>query len=411
MHKNTTQITSPWRQYFPCLAQTVRANKPLVYLDSAASSQQSEQVLATVDTYQRLQHSNVHRGVHALSEKATAEYEGARDIIYKYIGAARREEIIFTSGATAAINLVARSYGMQNLQAGDEIIVSSLEHHANLVPWQMLAQQTGAVIKVIPLLENGDLDLEAYHKLLNTRTRLLALTHMSNVLGTINPVQQMIAAAQAYGAKVLLDGCQAIAHAPVDVQALDCDFYVFSGHKVYAPTGIGVLYAKYDLLEAMPPLFGGGDMIRTVSFEKSTYAPAPYKFEAGTPPIAAAIGLGAALLQLQAWGLPAIHAHESALLSYANRQLAALDGVRLLAKPACQGGVISFLIDDVHPHDVGTILDRAGVAVRVGHHCAMPLMGLLQCPATVRASFGLYSQATDVDALLLGLRQVQQIFV
>lgn len=398
------------QQNYPVLQQHVYAQKPLVYLDNAASTQQSAVTLDTVAHYTRTSHANIHRGVHALSQRATTAYEASRDTVAAFIHAARREEIVFCSGATAALNIIARSFGPQALQAGDEVLLSSMEHHANIVPWQMLAEQTGANIRVIPLLETGDLDLVAYQQLLSKRTKIVALTHVSNVLGTVNPIAAMIAQAHQVGAKVVIDGVQATARIAVDVQALDCDFYVFSGHKMYAPTGIGVLYAKHQHLTAMPPLFGGGDMIHTVSFSKSTYADPPYKFEAGTPPIAAAIGLAAAIVEIQKLGLDAIWQHEQDLLAYANKVLVQLPALRLLAQPKVQAGVISFLLGDIHPHDVGTILDQAGVAVRVGHHCAMPLMQVLNCAATVRASFAVYNRRSDIDALLQGLQQVCDLF-
>jgi cysteine desulfurase / selenocysteine lyase len=395
---------------FPILQQEIYSGKKLVYLDSGASTQQCEMCLQAVEKYNRCYHSNVHRGVHCLSQKATDLYESARDTVQKFINAETREQIIFTRGTTAAINLVAQSYAGGNLSAGDEIIITAMEHHANIVPWQMIAKKTGAIIKVIPLRENCDLDLTAFDKLLSDRTALVAITHVSNAIGTVNPIKTIINKSKKYAAKVLIDGAQAVARMAVDVQDLDCDFYAFSGHKLYGPTGIGVLYAKKDCLDKMLPVEGGGDMIRTVSFTESTYAPAPYCFEAGTPPIAAAVGLGAAIKYINELGLDNIYKHEQQLISYALDELNQLANIKVIGAPAHRASVISWVHENVHPHDVGTIVDRDGVALRVGHHCAMPLMSVLKVAATVRASFAVYNNKSDIDALILSLKKVGDIF-
>jgi len=397
------------RQDFPILGLTV-AGKPLVYLDNAASSQMPQQVIDRLVHYQTHEHANIHRAVHYLSETATAAYEAARVTLQRFINAPEAREVIFTSGTTDSINLVAQSWGRQNIKAGDEIILTVLEHHSNIVPWQMLAQEKGATIRVVPMNDAGELLLDQYEALFNDRTRLVSVGHVSNALGSVNPVKQMIAFAHTHGVPVLVDGAQAAPHMAVDVQDLDCDFYVFSGHKVCGPTGIGILYGRAALLEAMPPYKGGGDMIHTVTFEKTTYAPIPNKFEAGTPPIAAAIGLGAAVSYLSGIGMEAIAAHEHTLLNYATEQMAVMPGVRLLGTARKKAAVLSFMLQGIHPHDVGTLLNEEGVAVRTGHHCTQPLMVRLGVAATSRASFAFYNTRADVDALVAGIRAVQKVF-
>lgn len=397
------------RADFPILNLTV-AGKPLVYLDNAASSQMPQTVIDRLVHYQTHEHANIHRAVHYLSETATAAYEAARITLQKFINAAEAREVIFTSGTTESINLVAQSWGRQNIKAGDEIILTVLEHHSNIVPWQMLATDKGATIRVVPMNDTGELLQEQYKALFNEHTRLVSLGHVSNALGSIHPVKEMIAFAHARGVPVLIDGAQAAPHMAVDVQDLDCDFYAFSGHKLCGPTGIGILYGRAALLEAMPPFKGGGDMIHTVTFEKTTYAPIPNKFEAGTPPIAAAIGLAAAVDYLSRIGMAAIAAHEHDLLTYATAQLAAMPGVRLLGTAQHKAAVLSFTLQGIHPHDVGTLLNQEGVAVRTGHHCAQPLMTRLGVAATSRASFAFYNTRADVDALVAGIRTVQKVF-
>ncbi|WP_394755810.1 SufS family cysteine desulfurase [Rhodoferax sp.] len=397
------------RADFPILGLTV-AGKPLVYLDNAASSQMPQPVIDRLLRYQTTEHANIHRAVHYLSETATAAYEAARAKLQRFINAREAREVIFTSGTTEGINLVAHGWGRQNIKAGDEIILTVLEHHSNIVPWQMLASEKGATIRVVPMNDAGELLLDAYETLFNERTRLVSVGHVSNALGSINPVKKMIAFAHARGVPVLVDGAQAAPHLAVDVQDLDCDFYAFSGHKLCGPTGIGILYGRAALLEAMQPFKGGGDMIHTVTFEKTTYAPLPNKFEAGTPPIAAAIGLGAAVDYLCSIGMPVIAAHEQALLRYATEQLATLPGVRLLGTAQDKAAVLSFAVTGIHPHDMGTLLNSEGVAVRTGHHCAQPLMARLGVVATSRASFAFYNTLADVDALVAGIRSVQKVF-
>ncbi|MHB8949502.1 MAG: SufS family cysteine desulfurase [Rhodoferax sp.] len=394
---------------FPILKLTV-AGKPLVYLDNAASSQMPQAVIDRLVRYQSSEHANIHRAVHYLSETATTAYEAARVKLQRFINAKEAREVIFTSGTTEGINLVAHGWGRQNIKAGDEIILSVLEHHSNIVPWQMLAQEKGATIRVVPMNDAGELLLDEYEALFNERTRLVSVTHVSNALGSINPVKQMIAFAHARGVPVLVDGAQAAPHLVVDVQDLDCDFYAFSGHKLCGPTGIGILYGRAALLESMQPFKGGGDMIHTVTFEKTTYAPIPNKFEAGTPPIAAAIGLGAAVDYLSSIGMPAIAAHEHELLRYATDQMGALPGVRLIGTAKDKAAVLSFAVQGIHPHDMGTLLNQEGVAVRTGHHCAQPLMTRLGVVATSRASFAFYNTRSDVDALVAGIRTVQKVF-
>jgi cysteine desulfurase/selenocysteine lyase len=397
------------RKDFPILQQEVHG-KPLVYLDSAATSQKPQAVLDALTAYYTTVNANVHRGVHLLSERATAEYEGARARVQRFLGAARPEEIVFVRGTTEGINLVAQTYGRRAVGPGDEVVISALEHHSNIVPWQMLCEERGAVLRVIPIDDRGQVELDAYERLLGERTRLVAISHVSNALGTIVPVKRMIAMAHRWGAPVLVDGAQAAPHIAVDVRDLDCDFYVLSGHKVYGPTGIGVLYGKTERLDQMPPWQGGGDMIKVVTFEKTTYNDLPYKFEAGTPNIAGAIGLGAALDYVEGLGLDQIAAHEHDLLAYGTRALSAVPGLRLIGTAPDKAGVLSFVMHGAHPHDVGTILDREGIAVRTGHHCAMPVMERFGVPATTRASLALHNTRAELDALVQGLQQVHEIF-
>ncbi|MFT7049204.1 MAG: cysteine desulfurase/selenocysteine lyase [Halioglobus sp.] len=397
------------RADFPILQLQVDG-KPLVYLDNAASSQMPQQVIDRLARYQTSQHANINRAVHYLSETATAEYDAARRKLQRFINAPEEREVIFTSGTTDAINLVMHGYGRWFIKPGDEIILTTLEHHSNIVPWQMLAEETGAKIRVVPVNDAGELLIDEYEKLFNARTRFVGVIHVSNALGSINPIKQMITFAHAHGVPVLVDGAQAAPHLQVDVQELDCDFYAFSGHKLCGPTGIGVLYGKAALLEKMQPFKGGGDMILSVTFEKTTYNTIPHKFEAGTPPIAAAIGLGAAVDYLSAIGMDAIATHELELLNYATEQMNRMPGVRIIGTAKSKASVISFTVDGVHPHDVGTLLNQEGVAVRTGHHCAQPVMQRFNVPATSRASFAFYNSMAEVDALLAGIRSVQKVF-
>jgi len=397
------------RADFPILKLRVEG-KPLVYFDNAASSQMPQQVIDRLVHYQTTQHANINRGVHYLSETATAEYEGSRRKLQRFLNACEEREIIFTSGTTDSINLVMHGYGRKFIGAGDEIILTTLEHHSNIVPWQMLAEEKGAKIRVVPISDAGELLIDEYEKLFNERTRFVSIMHVSNALGTVNPIKQMIALAHARGVPVLIDGAQGAPHMRVDVQDLDCDFYAFSGHKLCGPTGIGVLYGKAKLLERMQPFKGGGDMILSVTFEKTVYNSIPHKFEAGTPPIAAAIGLGAAVDYLSAIGLDAIGAYEVELLNYATEQMGDLPGVRIIGTAAVKTAVLSFEVKGVHPHDVGTLLNDEGVAVRTGHHCVQPVMLRLNVPATTRASFAFYNTMAEVDAFIAGLRTVQKIF-
>ena len=397
------------RADFPILQLQIDG-KPLVYFDNAASSQMPQQVIDRLVRYQTAEHANINRAVHYLSETATAEYEAARRKLQRFINAREEREVIFTSGTTDAINLVMHGYGRKFFKAGDEIILTTLEHHSNIVPWQMLAEETGAVIRVVPINDAGELLIDEFENLFNMRTKLVGVMHVSNALGTINPLKQMIAFAHAHGVRVLVDGAQAVPHLQVDVQDLDCDFYAFSGHKLCGPTGIGVLYGKAALLEKMQPFKGGGDMILSVTFEKTTYNTIPHKFEAGTPPIAAAIGLGAAVDYLSAIGMDAIAAHELNLLNYATAQMTRMPGVRIIGTAKNKASVISFTVDGVHPHDVGTLLNQEGVAVRTGHHCAQPVMARFKLPATSRASFAFYNTLAEVDALIDGIRNVQKVF-
>jgi cysteine desulfurase / selenocysteine lyase len=398
------------RADFPILELQVEG-KPLVYLDNAASSQMPQPVIDRLVRYQTSQHANINRGVHYLSELATAEYEGSRRRLQRFINAREDREVIFTSGTTDAINLVMHGYGRKFIGAGDEIILTTLEHHSNIVPWQMLAEEKGAKIRVAPINDAGELLIDEYEKLFTERTKFVGVLHVSNALGTVNPVKEMIAFAHARNVPVLIDGAQAVPHMRVDVQDLDCDFYAFSGHKLCGPTGIGVLYGKAELLERMQPFKGGGDMILSVTFEKTTYNSIPHKFEAGTPPIAAAIGLGAAVDYLSSIGLDAIAAYELDLLNYATEQMSRMPGVRIIGTAATKTAVLSFEVEGVHPHDIGTLLNQEGVAVRTGHHCVQPVMLRLKVPATTRASFAFYNTMAEVDAFIAGLRTVQKIFM
>jgi cysteine desulfurase/selenocysteine lyase len=409
-HALTTYNVEAIRRDFPILRRQVHG-KPLVYLDNAATTQKPQAVIDRLVRYYSEENSNVHRGVHHLSEIATAAYEGARTTVKRFINAASEKEIVFVRGTTEAINLVASSYGRGHVGAGDEILISSLEHHSNIVPWQMLCEEKGATLRIIPVNDQGELLVAEYKQMLNERTKIVAVGHASNALGTINPVRELIALAHANGTPVLIDGAQGAPHLVIDVQALDADFYAFSGHKVYGPTGIGVLYGKQALLEAMPPWQGGGDMILSVSFEKTTYNALPYKFEAGTPNIAGVVGLAAALDYVTGIGIETIAAHEHELLLYAAARLREeIKGLRFIGTAADKAAVISFTLEGVHPHDIGTILDQEGIAIRTGHHCAQPLMMRFNVPATGRASFGLYNTKEEADALVRGLQKVLQVF-
>ena len=397
------------RRDFPILDRTVNG-RPLVYLDSGASSQRPIAVLRAVEEYETHSHANIHRGVHALSQAATEAFEGARERVRRFINARSTKEIIFVRGTTEAINLVAQSFARPRLKAGDEIIVTELEHHANIVPWQMVCEQTGCTLKVAPINKRGEFLFDEYLKLLSPRTKVVAVAHVSNALGTILPVKKIVDAAHAQGAVVLVDGAQAVPHSHVDVRALGCDFYAFSGHKLYGPTGIGVLYGREELLQSMPPWQGGGDMILTVSFEKTTYNGLPAKFEAGTPNISGAIGLAAAMDYVESLGLDAIAAHEHHLVKLATAELEKIPGIQIVGTAPNKASIVSFTLDGVHPHDLGTILDHEGVAVRTGHHCAMPLMTFLGLPATVRASFAVYNTEKDVASLVAALGKAREVF-
>jgi cysteine desulfurase/selenocysteine lyase len=406
----TNELKEKWnyKKDFPILSQLIH-DKPLVFLDSAASSQKPQCVIDSLVHYYQHDHANIHRGVYELSLRATKAYDHARVIIQKFIHAAHAHEIIFTSGTTAAINLVANSYGA-HFQPNDEIIISEMEHHSNIVPWQLLAERSGAILKIIPISDAGELDLDAFKNLLTERTKIVAVAHVSNVLGTINPIKEMAKIAHAHDVPILVDGAQALPHIPVDVNELNCDFYAFSSHKAYGPTGVGVLYGKTQYLEKMPPYQGGGDMIETVSFKKTTFAKLPYKFEAGTPSIADVIAFGTAIEYLTTIGMHNIALHEQELLHYALEKLRTVPGLRFIGTANNKVGVIAFVLDDIHPHDIGTVLDHEGVAVRAGHHCAMPLMERFTIPACVRASFGVYNSQEDVDALVSALLAVQRLF-
>jgi cysteine desulfurase/selenocysteine lyase len=404
-----TRTLAELRNDFPALHQSVHG-KPLAYLDNAASSHSPTAVHEAMARQQSHDHSNVHRGVHTLSERSTAAFEGARRRVQRYLNASSSDEIIFTRGTTESINLVAASFG-QRLAEGDEVLITWLEHHSNIVPWQLLCERTGARLIVAPIHGDGSLDIAAFDALLGPRTKIVALAHVSNALGTINPIRDIVAKAHAHGAAVLVDGAQAMPHMRVDVRDLDCDFYAFSSHKMFGPTGVGVLYGKRALLESMPPYQGGGDMILTVSFEGSTYNALPYKFEAGTPNITGVVGLGAAIEYLENLDFGAIAAHERALLDYAtNRLLAEIPGARVIGAAPRKAGVLSFVLDGIHAHDLGTIVDREGVAIRTGHHCAMPVMDRFGVPATARASFAFYNTREDVDRLIAGLKRAVEIF-
>jgi len=397
------------RKDFPLLQHKIRG-KPLVYLDNAASTQKPQVVIDALRHYYEYDNANVHRGVHLLSERATQKLEDSREKVARFLNAKESREIIFVRGATEGINLVASSYGRKNVGPGDEILITAMEHHSNIVPWQMLCEEKGARLRVVPIDDDGDLLLDEFEKLLGPRTRIASVVHVSNTLGTINPVREIVAMARRRGIPVLLDGAQAAPHMRVDVQDLDCDFYVLSGHKIYGPTGIGVLYGKAKLLEAMPPYQGGGDMISSVTFEKTTYNTLPYKFEAGTPNIAGSIGLGAALDYVDSVGLENIAAHEQALLDYATKELAAIPGLRLIGTAKHRAGAISFILEGIHPHDIGTILDQEGIALRTGHHCTQPLMDRFGVPATARAALALYNTYDEIDALVRGIHKVKEMF-
>ncbi|HEV2205522.1 MAG TPA: cysteine desulfurase [Candidatus Acidoferrales bacterium] len=397
------------REDFPILHQQVRG-KPLVYLDNAATSQKPQAVIDAIRNYYERDNANIHRGVHFLSERATEDYERARRTVQHFVNAADSREIIFTRGTTESINLVAQTYGRKHVGAGDEILLTAMEHHSNIVPWQLLCEEKGAHLRVAPIGDRGELLVEQFEKLLGPRTKFVALPHVSNALGTVNPVAQLVEMAHRWNAPVLVDGAQAAPHAQIDVQALGCDFYAFSGHKVYGPTGIGILYGKAALLDAMPPYQGGGDMISSVTFEKTTYNKLPYKFEAGTPNVSGAIGLGAALEYVDRLGIAEIAAQEEEVLAYAMDAVSALPDIALIGTAPHKAGVVSFVMDGIHPHDIGTILDQEGIAVRTGHHCAQPVMQRFNIPATVRASFALYNTKQEVDALVRGIRKVREVF-
>jgi cysteine desulfurase/selenocysteine lyase len=397
------------RKQFPILERRIHG-KPLVFLDSAASSQKPDVVIDAISHYYRHLHANVHRGVYTLSEEATTAYEGARRILRDFIGAGDDREVVFVRGTTEGLNLVSQGWARPRLRPGDEVLVTALEHHSNLVPWQIVCGQTGARLVVAPIDERGDVIVEEYAKKLSPRTRVVALAHVSNVLGTLNPVAELAALAHREGAIVVVDGAQGVPHLPVDVRSLGADFYAFSGHKMYGPTGVGVLWGRLELLDATEPWQGGGSMIRSVTFEKTEFARAPERFEAGTPDIAGAIGLGVAATWLCELGMDAVHAHESDLVTYARERLAGIPDVRLIGSPRHQVGVVSFVVGDVHAHDVGTILDGEGIAVRAGHHCAQPVMDFFDVPATTRASFAVHNGRDDVDALVAGVRRVREIF-
>jgi len=401
-------VNRVWRD-FPILAREVHG-RPLVFLDSAASSQRPRAVIEAVDEYEERHHANVHRGVHLLSQEATAMFEHARERVRGFVNAASIREVIFTRGTTESINLVAQSYARNRLQPGDEILLTALEHHANIVPWQLVAGQTGARVRAVPMDRRGVVSLEDFTACLGPRTKIVACAHVSNALGTVLPVREITRLAHARGAVVLVDGAQAVPHQRVDLAKLDCDFYAFSAHKMYGPTGIGVLVGRESLLEAMPPWQGGGDMILTVSFEKSTYNELPFKFEAGTPNISGAVGLAAAIDYIDGLGIENIHAHEQRLLTIATEKLARIPGLTIIGTAPEKASVISFTLDDIHPHDLGTILDAEGVAVRTGHHCAMPVMEFFGVPATARASFACYSRESDIDALVAALAKAREVF-
>jgi cysteine desulfurase / selenocysteine lyase len=411
---SATAIQTPFdvaklREDFPVLKQTIHG-KPLVYLDNAATAQKPQSVIDAIVKFYAVDCANIHRGVHELSQRSTKTYELTRAKVKSFLNARHQHEIIFVRGTTEGINLVTQTWGRKNVKAGDEIVIAGLEHHSNIVPWQMLCEETGALLRVIPIDDRGDLILDEYAKLLNPRTRMVAIGHVSNALGTINPVREIVEMAHRAGALTLVDGAQAVPHMKVDVQALDADFYAFSGHKLFGPTGIGVLYGKTDLLNAMPPYQGGGDMIRTVTFEKTTYNDLPYKFEAGTPDIAGGIGLGAAVDYVNRIGIDKIAAYEHELLLYGTEAVLQIPGLRIIGTAREKAAVISFVMEGIHPHDIGTVLDRMGIAVRTGHHCAQPVMDRYQIPATTRASFAFYNTTAEIDSLVAGLHKVKEIF-
>ena len=408
-HANRRFDVERVRRDFPILGQKIRG-KALVYLDSAATSQKPQVVIDTITRYYEQGNANIHRGVHYLSEHATKEHEAARQTAQAFLNAARAEEIVYVRGTTEAINLVAQTYGRTHVGAGDELLISGMEHHSNIVPWQILCEEKHAKLRVAPINDSGELLLEEFAKLLGPRTKLVAVTHVSNALGTIVPLKSMIEMAHRLNIPVLVDGAQAVPHMKVDVQALDCDFYAFSGHKVYGPTGIGVLYGKSALLDAMPPYQGGGDMISSVTFEKTIYNKLPYKFEAGTPDIAGAIALGAAIQYLSGLGMENVAAHGQELLAYGTEAVSAIPGVRLVGTAKQKTGVLSFVMEGVHPHDIGTVLDQEGIAIRTGHHCSQPVMQRFDIPATARASFAVYNSTEDVDALVRGIEKVREVF-
>ena len=397
------------REDFPILKQRVRG-KPLVYLDNAASAQKPQAVIDALSRFYSTNYANIHRGIHWLSERATEAYESARVTVQQFLGAAEANEIIFVRGTTEAINLVAQTYGRTQIQAGNEILISAMEHHSNIVPWQMLCEATGALLRVAPISDEGELRLDAFETLLTPRTKLVAITHVSNVLGTINPIRRIVELAHRHNVPIFVDGAQAVPHLAVDVQTLGCDFYAFSGHKLFGPTGVGVLYGKAALLEAMPPYQGGGHMIQSVTFEKTTYNKVPDRFEAGTPNIAGVVGLGAAIDYVSAIGLEAITAYERDLLAYAMEQVSKISGVRLIGTAKEKAAVLSFVVGGVHPHDLGTLLDNEGIAIRAGHHCAQPLMSRFGVPATARASLAFYNTREDIDALAAGVRKAIEFF-
>ncbi|MGM0506859.1 MAG: cysteine desulfurase [Bacteroidota bacterium] len=397
------------RDQFPVLRQEVHGQR-IVYLDNAASSQMPDQVADRIDHYHRFEHANVHRGIHTLSQEATTAFEETRTLTQAFIGARTSEEIIFTTGTTDSINLVASSYGRSNFREGSEIILSEMEHHANIVPWQLIAEQTGARIRVVPMTDTGDLDLQAYRSLLNERTALVAVTHVSNALGTVNPIEEMTKLAHDAGAVILVDGAQSAPHRPVDVREIGCDFYAFSSHKMCGPTGFGILYGKEELLNDMPPYRGGGDMIDRVTFEETTYNIPPHRFEAGTPPIAAGIGFGEAIRYLNQIGMENIAEREKSLIAYTEATLSEIEGVRLVGTPKERASAVSFLVGDIHPQDAGTILDKHGVAIRTGHHCAQPVMDRFGVSATARASISFYNDESDIDRLVDGIRELKSFF-
>jgi cysteine desulfurase/selenocysteine lyase len=409
MERALTYDVDRVRRDFPILGRTVHG-KPLVYLDNAATSQKPQAVIDAMRSYYEDYNSNVHRGVHALSEEATRAYEAARAKVARFVNAARSEEIVFARGTTEAINLVAATFGRVRVHGGDDVVVSAMEHHSNIVPWQMLCEEKGARLRVIPMNDRGELDLDAYQALLGPRTKIVALAYVANSIGTVNPVRRMTAMAHEHDIPVVIDAAQAAPHLAIDVRDLDCDFLAFSSHKMYGPMGIGALYGKYALLDAMPPYQGGGDMILSVTFEKTTFNHVPHKFEAGTPSVADTIGFGAAIDYLGATGLDAIAAHEHELLEYGTRALSALPGLRLVGTAREKAGILSFVIDGIHPHDLGTILDREGIAIRTGHHCAQPVMERFGIPATARASLGLYNTQAEIDALVGGIRRALEVF-